>query len=927
MDLADSGSVDDSASTVDLGSGLLGSDQPKHMLESIDNFQIDSLLGHGGMGEVYLATEKGLNRQVALKVLQAAKRISSMQVKRFLLEARAAAQLSHDHIVPIYHVGESKGIHYFTMRFIEGHDLSEIIRDAQQAIRNMSHESVNTQSPSDSRTKSRTAKPDSTVKDQADSTHSRIDLSAGSFIGSQRSGSARSAHKLAVSVALIGHAVADALQHAHEHGIIHRDIKPSNLMLDHANKVWVTDFGLAQLQDSPELTHTGDLLGTLRYMSPEQATGQRAFIDRRTDIYSLGVTLYELATLQKACRGDSAHDILRSITFERPQPIRKINPKLPRDLETIICKATERNPSDRYQTAAELAADLQRFANNESLIARRPSYLKQLRNWIWDRPAVSAMALGMLIVFAASMMFVARANHVVAAVLRQEATQAKKTLATRESQQLQSAAILLKDTDPGLGIAAGIAGSEAAPSPFGDRALMAAIDRNHELRTILTQFDFPGPCIVSENGEKVVLCKQPNALGKTKQQAQVWSLDKGKLIGALKYDGLITLATFINNDRHLLTQAISAGGQDDTKTNAIRCTIQLWDAQTLALIKSFDCGHPVRISALNFSETNRQLVIPNGDRSATVYDLASLNQAMVLPPTHEQPIVECLFSPDGSKIATLAEDNVIIVWESASGKEVRRIRYPSKSAANTRIYFTADSKQLCLSGSSGSRFVSASDSSLPEFNRNEKILSVGARHQLAALLSSSGRSVVIYNIQSHSLVTQCAVDGLVSDGLLAADDNYVALIVDESIQLFDTRNGKNVSQLLGHRDRITSIAKVASRPELVSVGWDGTLRHWHVQSDWARRSFDVGFEVSSPRIISLSPDKSRVLLGTLRDDQSELVSLSQNGTAPLRFQGYTLGALSDGRILSCVKDGVALWDSQTQRRTNFVAMPNEEQTF
>ncbi len=152
----------------------------------------------------------------------------------------------------------------------------------------MSHESVNTQSPSDSRTKSRTAKPDSTVKDQADSTHSRIDLSAGSFIGSQRSGSARSAHKLAVSVALIGHAVADALQHAHEHGIIHRDIKPSNLMLDHANKVWVTDFGLAQLQDSPELTHTGDLLGTLRYMSPEQATGQRAFIDRRTDIYSLG---------------------------------------------------------------------------------------------------------------------------------------------------------------------------------------------------------------------------------------------------------------------------------------------------------------------------------------------------------------------------------------------------------------------------------------------------------------------------------------------------------------------------------------------------------------------------------------------------------------------------------------------------------------
>jgi serine/threonine protein kinase len=171
-------------------------------------------------------------------------------------------------------------------------------------------------------------------------------------------------------VAELGIQAARALDHAHALGIVHRDVKPANLLVDGSGKLWVTDFGLAHIQSDARLTMTGDLVGTLRYMSPEQALAKRIVVDHRTDVYSLGATLYELLTLEPAFSGSDRQELLRQIAFEEPKAPRRINKAIPAELETIVQKAMEKNPADRYATAKELADDLRRFLVDEPIRAR-----------------------------------------------------------------------------------------------------------------------------------------------------------------------------------------------------------------------------------------------------------------------------------------------------------------------------------------------------------------------------------------------------------------------------------------------------------------------------------------------------------------------------------------------------------------------------
>ena len=200
------------------------------------------------------------------------------------------------------------------------------------------------------------------------------------------------------SVAEFGAAVAGALDFAHQRGIVHRDVKPSNLMIDNAGKAWIADFGLAQIETGTALTRTGDLLGTARYMSPEQIEGKRIILDHRTDIYSLGVTLYELLTLQLPFEADNRQELFRQILLETPKSPREIQPAIPVDLETIVLKAMEKSAADRYQTAAELADDLQRFANLQPIQARRPTRLQRIRKWTLRHPAFAYSTITILLV-------------------------------------------------------------------------------------------------------------------------------------------------------------------------------------------------------------------------------------------------------------------------------------------------------------------------------------------------------------------------------------------------------------------------------------------------------------------------------------------------------------------------------------------------
>ena len=334
----------------------------------LGDFRILCELGRGGMGVVYEAEQISLGRHVALKVLPFAAMLDKQQLARFKNEARAAATLDHPNIVAIHSVGAERGVHYYAMQLIEGRSLAEIIAELKPG-RPPSHDET---APAAALINHATA------ADTAKAALPTVRAAGGAAFSTIPPFESREYYR---TIARLGIQTAEALDHAHQNGILHRDIKPANLLLDDDGKLWITDFGLARIERDAGMTMTGDLLGTLRYMSPEQALAKRVVVDHRSDIYSLGVTLYELLTLQPAFSGEDRQELLRQIAFEEPSKPRELGARIPQDLETIVLKAIEKNPTDRYPTAHELATDLTRFISDLPIMAKRQSTFVAGRKW------------------------------------------------------------------------------------------------------------------------------------------------------------------------------------------------------------------------------------------------------------------------------------------------------------------------------------------------------------------------------------------------------------------------------------------------------------------------------------------------------------------------------------------------------------------
>jgi serine/threonine protein kinase len=327
----------------------------------LGDYQILREIGRGGMGVVYEAEQISLGRKVALKLLPFTAAIDPKQVQRFQVEVQAAAHLHHPHIVPIYAVGCESGVHYYAMQLISGQSLASLVAGFRDAL-------AKGQEPWISRSGA------SSPFAVASSSQGGPDRRSGQGPGRRPAAYFRHVARLGIEAAL-------ALEHAHGLGVVHRDIKPANLLIDDRAQLWVADFGLARLQGDSGLTASGDLLGTIRYMSPEQALSRRGFVDHRTDIYSLGVTLYELLALQPAFRGGDIPSLIRQISEEEPVPPGRFNPQVPRDLETIVMKAMSKEPAGRYASAQELAEDLERFLDDRPILACRPSPAERAVRW------------------------------------------------------------------------------------------------------------------------------------------------------------------------------------------------------------------------------------------------------------------------------------------------------------------------------------------------------------------------------------------------------------------------------------------------------------------------------------------------------------------------------------------------------------------
>jgi tetratricopeptide (TPR) repeat protein/tRNA A-37 threonylcarbamoyl transferase component Bud32 len=322
----------------------------------LGDFRFVREIGRGGMGVVYEAIQISLGRRVALKVLPCSSAVDEKRIARFKNEAQAAAQVDHPHIVPVFAIGQERGVHYFAMQLIGGQSLDQVIHGWRESAAG--------------------------------------EYAAAPSVGS-RSPSAELQDRLRL-ITRLGIEAAEALHAAHEFGVVHRDIKPSNLLIDEKQKLWITDFGVARCKTQTNLTETGGVVGTLRYMSPEQARGQAALVDQRTDVYSLGVTLYELATLRQPFEEVADTALATESALATLRLPRYWNPSLPIDFENIVLKAMADVRQERYATARELAEDLARFQEGRPIHARRPSAGARLTKWALRHRRAVAAATGFL---------------------------------------------------------------------------------------------------------------------------------------------------------------------------------------------------------------------------------------------------------------------------------------------------------------------------------------------------------------------------------------------------------------------------------------------------------------------------------------------------------------------------------------------------
>jgi serine/threonine-protein kinase len=310
------------------------------MLMDFGDYELLEQIGRGGQGVVFRARQKSLNRTVALKVISLGQWASKAHLKRFRLEAEAAARLEHPGIVPIHEVGERDGQCYFSMKFIEGGQLDEVVKQTPMSIRQ--------------------------------------------------------------AVELIAK-VARTVHYAHEHGILHRDIKPGNILLDQKGEPHLTDFGLARLVESEStVTRTLEVLGTPSYMAPEQAVGNNAAVGSVTDVYGLGAVLYQLLTAQPPFAGGTTYETIKLLLDTEPRQPRLLNPKIDRDLSTICLKCLDKDPQRRYSSALALAEDLERWLKHEPIQARRTGVFTRGRKWVRRNPARALLTASLVALAAAS---------------------------------------------------------------------------------------------------------------------------------------------------------------------------------------------------------------------------------------------------------------------------------------------------------------------------------------------------------------------------------------------------------------------------------------------------------------------------------------------------------------------------------------------
>ncbi len=720
---------------------------PNDVTGTLGDFRIQRLVGRGGMGDVYEAEQISLGRRVALKVLPFAVTLDSRQLQRFQNEARAAASLHHPHIVPVYAVGSDRGVHYFAMQFIDGPSLAECVRD-RAASRNLG--------PADSTAVAR------------------------------QSTWPEAAEEFARTVSRIGKHVADALEHAHSIGIVHRDIKPSNLLLDSRGTIWVADFGLARSRTA-DLTRSGDLVGTLRYMSPEQALAKHDLVDHRTDIYSLGATLYELLTLRPAVVGDDQAELLRNIAIGEPASPRSIDPTIPMALETVVLKALAKEPSHRYATAAEFADDLGRFLDDRPIQARRPTLGQRIGNWSRrHRALVRASVTSLILILAVSTAVVAFSRARIQSALDSEIAALDRERAGQSQLRVALARLAWSDAR----IADAREQLDACPDEHRNDEWVELNRLCHaETSSLALPFD-PMGLALSHDGRTI-------ALRSSFSQFVTIDLETGRASKIVKVDSTSTDVVFTPGDRQFVSLHLqSALSVLNRKPGAPTASFwRIWDANTLQTVSQWNyvprAGTQMdRIARRIVSVSNNRIYIWSVRTGKVEAEIEVETTAVVL---------HLALDRDGDRLAAVVGDEVW-VWDAASRK--RLLVIPNVVPSTGRIQFTSDGRRLLL---------------LAMINSEDF-----AKHRLAA-----------WDLETNRLAFEIAQPDSFTSLTSSLDGRHIAWATDRRIELIDGETGRSRATFFGHSLMVRQIAISPDGERLYSVGRDRTARTWDLRP-WSK---------------------------------------------------------------------------------------------